>query len=153
MIYLKWNIRLQYIFIFNLSDVSDCRMSHEFLNCTLLHKIRTKWKQQFSFWKNRQKMSLGRGYVCPCLSMITHWCLVSYVCVKYVIIDSGNGLSPLRRHGITSTNDDLVPIGPLVTNLNEIQIKTQRTSVTKMHLNMSSAKCRPFCAGLSVLTP
>ena len=38
-----------------------------------------------------------------------------------IIIGSCNGLSPIRRQAITWTNDDLLSIGPLDTNVDEIR--------------------------------
>ena len=43
-------------------------------------------------------------------------------------------------------------IGPLGTNFSEILIGVQTFSSKKMHLKMPSAKWRPFCLGLNVLT-
>ena len=42
-------------------------------------------------------------------------------------------------------------IEPLGTNVSEISIGIQTFSFKKMHLNMSSAKWRPFCLGLNEL--
>ena len=53
-------------------------------------------------------------------------------------------MSPGRRQAIIWNNAGLLLIEPLGTNLSEISFK-------KMHLNMSSGKCRPFCLGLNVL--
>ena len=69
---------------------------------------------------------------------------------KLTIIGSDNGLSPDRRQAITWTNAGILLIGPLGTNLNEILIKIQTFSFTKMHLKISSPKWRPFCLGLNV---
>ena len=41
----------------------------------------------------------------------------------------------------------LLSIGPLGTNFSEILIKIQNVLFTKLHLNISSAKWRPFCPG------
>ena len=38
-------------------------------------------------------------------------------------------------------------IGPLSTNFSEIFIRIQNFSFTKIHMNISSAKMRPFCPG------
>ena len=38
-------------------------------------------------------------------------------------IGSGNGLSPVRRQAITWTNVDLLLVGTIGTNINEIQIE------------------------------
>ena len=53
---------------------------------------------------------------------------------------SDNGLSPIRRQAIISTNAGLFSIGPLGTNFSEILIKIQNFSITKIHLKISSAK-------------
>ena len=56
-------------------------------------------------------------------------------------------LSPIRRQAIVWTNTGLLSIGPLGTKSSEIFIKMQNFSYTKMHMNISSAKRRPFCPG------
>ena len=76
----------------------------------------------------------------------------AYICVsKLSIIGSDNGLSPDRPQAIIWTNAGILLIGTLGTNFNEISIWIQTFSFKKMHLNMSSAKWRPFCLGLNVL--
>ena len=45
----------------------------------------------------------------------------------------------------------ILSIEPLGSNLNEILIKKQNSSLTKMHLKISSAKWRPFCSCLVFL--
>ena len=72
--------------------------------------------------------------------------------VKLTIIGSDNGLSPGRRHAIIWTNAGILLIEPLGTNFIEILIGIQTFSFNKMHLKMSSAKWRPFCLGLNVLS-
>ena len=52
-----------------------------------------------------------------------------------------------RCQAIAWTNDDLSSTGPLETNFNEISIKMQQFSFRKIHLKISSAKCRLFCIG------
>ena len=85
--------------------------------------------------------------------MLTHWGRMTHICVvKLTIIGSDNGLSPGRRQAIIWTNDGILLIGPLGTNFSEILIGIQTFSFKKMHLKMSSAKWRPFCLGLNVLT-
>ena len=64
-----------------------------------------------------------------------------------MIIGSDNGSVPVRRQAITWTNIGLLSMGPLGTNFNEIGTKIPNFSFMKTHLNMSSAKCRPFCSG------
>ena len=46
--------------------------------------------------------------------------LFIYASVNWVSIGSGNGLSPVRRQAITGTNADILSIGLLETNFNEI---------------------------------
>ena len=75
-----------------------------------------------------------------------------HICVgKQTIIGSVNGLSPGRRQAIIWTNAGILLIWPLGTNFSEILIKSLTFSFTKMRLNVSSAKWRPFCLGLNVL--
>ena len=86
------------------------------------------------------------------MSILTHWGRVTHICVgKLTIIDSDNGLSPGRRQAIIWTNAEILLIGPLGTNINEILISVQTFSFKKMHLKMSSAKWRLCCLGLNVL--
>ena len=83
---------------------------------------------------------------------LTHWGWVTHICVsKLTIIGSDNGLSPGRRQAIIWNNAGLLLIEPLGTNFSEISIGIQTFSFKKMHLKMSSGKCRPFCLGLNVL--
>ena len=85
-------------------------------------------------------------------SMWTHWGRVTHICVdNLTIIGSDNGLSPGRRQAIIWNNAGLLLIEPLGTNFSEISIGIQTFSFKKMHLNISSAKWRPFCLGLNVL--
>ena len=78
---------------------------------------------------------------------MTHICVV-----KQTIIGSDNGLSPGRRQTIIWTNAGILLIGPLGTNFIQILVGIQTFSFKKMHLKMSSAKWRPFCLGLNVLS-
>ena len=83
---------------------------------------------------------------------LTHWGRVTHICVsELTIISSDNGLSPGRRQAIIWTNDGILFIGPLGTNVSESLIEIQTFSLKKMHLKMSSAKRQPFCLGLNVL--
>ena len=78
---------------------------------------------------------------------------MTHICVsKLIIIGSDNGLSPDRRQAIIWTNAGLFLIGPLGTNFSEILIEILTFSFKKMHLKVSSAKRRPFCLGLNVLS-
>ena len=84
---------------------------------------------------------------------LTHWGRVTHICVsKLTIIGSDNGLSPDRRQTIIWTNAGILLIGPLGTNFSEIWIEILTFSFKKMRLKVSSAKWRPFCLGLNVLT-
>ena len=77
---------------------------------------------------------------------------MTHICVsKLTSIGSDNGLSPCRRQVIIWTNAGILLIWPLGTNFSEIFIEIHISSFKKMHLKMSSAKCRPFCLGLNVL--
>ena len=85
---------------------------------------------------------------CLARIVITHWGRVTHICVsESTIIGSDNGVSPGRRN-----NTGLLLIEPLGTDFSEISIGIQTFSFKKMHLNMSSAKWRPFCRGLNVLS-
>ena len=83
---------------------------------------------------------------------LTHWGRATHTCVsKLTIIGSDNGLLPGRRQAITWTNAGLLLITPWGTNFSEILIGILTFSFKKMHLKISSAKCRPSCLGLNVL--
>ena len=98
--------------------------------------------------------------VCKMSAMLfSHWCVNTlrpsdaFICVvDLTIISSDNGLSPGRRQAIIWTNAGILLFGPLGTNFSEILIEIQTFSLKKIHLKMSSAKWRPFCLGLNVLT-
>ena len=83
---------------------------------------------------------------------LTHWGRVTHICVSELpIIGSDNGLSPGRRQAIIWTNAGILLIHTLGTNFSEIS-EIHTTSFKKMRLKMSSAKWRPFCLGLNVLS-
>ena len=85
--------------------------------------------------------------------LLTHWGQVTHICVsKLTIIGSDNGLSPGRRQAIIWTNAGILLIGPLGIKFSEIFIKILSFSFKKIRLKMSSAKRRPFCLGLNVLS-
>ena len=87
------------------------------------------------------------------LPMLTHWGRVTHICVsKLTLIGSDNGLSPGRHQAIIWTSVGILLIWPLGTKFSEIFIEIQIFLFKKMHLNMSSVKCHPFCLGLNVLT-
>ena len=78
---------------------------------------------------------------------------MTHICVdNLTIIGSDNGLSPERRQAIIWTNAGILLIGPLGTNFSEILIKIHTFSFKKIHLKMLSAKWRPFCLCLNVLS-
>ena len=57
---------------------------------------------------------------------LTHRGSVMYISENWVIIGSGNGLAHIWCQAITCTNDDILSIIPLRTNLREFQIKIQK---------------------------
>ena len=70
---------------------------------------------------------------------------MTHICVSYfTIIGSDNGLSPGRRQAIIWTNAGILLIDPLETNFSENLIGIHTFSFNKIHLKMSSGKCRPF---------
>ena len=95
------------------------------------------------------------SYIVALNKTLTHLPLVPhiYASVNWVSCGSDNGLSPIQRQAIIETNAGLLSIGPLWTNFSEIVINIQSFSFTKMHLKISSAKWRSFCAGGDELTP
>ena len=89
----------------------------------------------------------------PLGKVLTHWGQVTHICAgNLTIIVSDNGLVPTMWQDIIWTNGGILLIGPLGTNFSEILKGIQTFSYMKMHLKMSSAKWRPFCLGLNVLT-
>ena len=86
------------------------------------------------------------------LQCLTHWGRVTHICVSTLtIIGSVNGLSPGRRQAIIWTNAGIFLIGPSGTYFSKILSEILTFSFKKVHLKMSSGKCRPFCLGLNVL--
>ena len=86
------------------------------------------------------------------MKLLTHWGRVMHICVgNLTIIGLDNGLSPGRRQAIIWTSDGILWIRPLGTNFSKILIEFLTFWLKKMHLNVSSAKWRPFCLGLNVL--
>ena len=78
---------------------------------------------------------------------------MTHICVsKLTIIVPDNGLSPSRRQAIIWTNAGILLIRTSATNFSKILSEIHIVSFKKMHLKMSSAKWRPFCLGLNVLT-
>ena len=84
---------------------------------------------------------------------LTHWGRATHVCVgKLTINGSDNGLSPGRRQAIIWTNVGILLNRTLRTNFSEILSEIRAFSFKKMRLKVSSAKRRPFCLGLNVLS-
>ena len=84
--------------------------------------------------------------------LLIHWGRVTHICVgKLTIIGSDNDLSPGRRQAIIWTNAEILLFGSLETIFSEILIRIQTFSFEKMHLEMPSAKWRPFHLGLNIL--
>ena len=138
----------------------------------MIHNTQSSF-QENAWWVVRHFVALPHWLECTtdseipqsrtlCWSMIvfpmtrwalTHWDRVTQICVgKLIIIGSDNGLSPARHQPIIWTNAGIFLIGTLGTNFSEIWIGIQTFSFTKLHLKMSSAKWRPFCFGLNVLS-
>ena len=87
------------------------------------------------------------------LLLLKHWGRVTLICTNRITnIGSDNGLSPGRRQAIIWTNVGILLIRTLGTNFSEILSEMHTFSFKKMHLKMSSAKWRPFCLGLNVLS-
>ena len=112
---------------------------------------------QFSVNENmdRNAVCIAPDHIlCHFCLQLTHWGRVTHICVsKLTIIGSDNGLSTSRRQAIIWTNAGILLIRTLATNFNEILSEINTFSFKKMRLKMSSAKWRPFCLGLNVLTP
>ena len=104
----------------------------------------SRYQGDTCYWNTSSKQMRAR---------LTHWGRVTHICVSELTsIGSDNGLSPGRRQAIIWTNAWILLIGPLGTNFSEILIEILTFSFMKMCLKVSSAKWRPFCLGLNVLT-
>ena len=68
------------------------------------------------------------------LLVVTHWGRIMHICIsKLIIIDSDNGLLPVRRQAIIWSNAGILLIRAL-----------EQTSFNRKHLNMSSGKHSNF---------
>ena len=106
-----------------------------------------KWRPISLPHKDCIQVRLNSTYIrMYCAGSLTHWGRVTHIYVSDpTITGSDNGLSPRRRQAIIWTNAEILLIGPLGTNFNEILIEIHTFSFKKMHLKMSSVKWRPFC--------
>ena len=78
---------------------------------------------------------------------------MTHICVSVLTsIGSDNGLSPGRRQAIIRTNAGILLIRPLGTNFSEFLVEILIFPFKKMRLKVLSAKRRPFCLGLNVLS-
>ena len=80
--------------------------------------------------------------------MLTHWGRVTHICVIKLTIIGSDNLDNYLNQCWNIVNK----IRPLGTNFSEILIEILIFSFKKMRLKVSSAKRRPFCLGLNVLT-
>ena len=76
---------------------------------------------------------------------ISHCSVMQIFVTNLTIIGSDNGLSPGQRQAIIWTNAGMLLIWTLRTNFTQILITIHTFSFKKMHLKMTSGKCRPGC--------
>ena len=76
--------------------------------------------------------------------LISPQCCI-YASMNWVIIASGNGLSPVRHQAITWTNAGLLSIGPLGTYLSEFESEFYHFHSRKCNWKCRLPKGRPFC--------
>ena len=121
------------------------------INPHWLRKLLNRWQ---AIIRTRPCVRMhGCMYLSLSLAELTHWGRVTHICVSNLtIIGSDNGLSPGRRQAIIWTNAGILLIGALQTHFSEILIKIITFSFNKKRLKVSSAKWRPFCLDLNVLT-
>ena len=82
-----------------------------------------------------------------------HWGRVMHICIgNLTIIGSNIGLSPGLHLAIIWTNAGILLTEPLGTNLSEILNEILTISFKKMFLKVLSAKWKPLCPGLNVIT-
>ena len=80
----------------------------------------------------------------------THWGRAAHVCVsKLTVIGLNNSLSPGRHQYIIKSNDRILVIGPLRTNVGEILIESHKFWFEKIQFYISSAKQQSFGLGLN----
>ena len=123
------------------------------IDCIAVENYTAEWRLAFIPTETNLDVTRFLRRVSMVMDPLTHWGRVTHICVnKLTIIDSDNDLSAGRHQAIIWTNAGILLIGPLGTKFSEISIGIQTFSFKKMHLNMSSAKWRPFCLGLNMLT-
>ena len=115
--------------------------------------LKSKYKSFFHKMHARMSSAKYRPF-CSGHIVLTHWGRVTHMCVsKITSIGSDYCLSPGWHQAIFWTNARIFFIWPLGTNFSEVFIEIHKFSFKKMHLKMSSAKYRPFCLGLNMLSP
>ena len=98
------------------------------------------------------EISTVQVFKCEWINNFMPHCAFDYLFITTKpIIGSVNGLSPNRPQAIIWTNAVLLSVGHSGTNFWQIIFKSQTFSLRKMHLKMSSGKCRPFGLGLNLL--
>ena len=60
------------------------------------------------------------------------------------LVQIGSGMLPVPCQAITWTNADVLSIGAMETDRNEIQIEIKKVSFMKIHMKMLSVKWQPF---------
>ena len=84
----------------------------------------------------------------------TDWGRVTHICVsKLNIIGSDSGLSPGRCQAFIWINGEILLIGRIRRDSNEILIGVHALSFIEIHLKMSPGKWRPFCLGRNESIP
>ena len=115
--------------------------------------LRSKDTVKMRIWNNIWHLKSYKLTADTTVSILTHWVWVTHICVtELTTIGSDNGLSPGWCQAVIWNNAGLLLIEPLGTNFSDISMGIQTFLFKKMHLNMSSAKWRPFCPSLNVLS-
>ena len=96
----------------------------------------------------RNVIDIQKRYCFQVLRYLTHFPIVPHICVSKLTI---TGLENGRHQAIIWTNAGKFLVGPLRRTLNEIVIKINTFSITKMHLKLSPVKWQLFGLGLNVL--
>ena len=122
-------------------------------NAVSCPQLKTKFSENSKYGQMHLKMLSTKEWpFCFGLSVLTHWGRVTHICVsKLTTIGSDNGLSPGRCQSIIWTNAGILLIQTLGSNFSEILRALHTFSFKKMHMKMSSGKCRPSCLSLNVL--